>query len=179
MIGRESNSWLHFRRIFTTCQDDLLTVDRTVYPVKIYRTPWSLTRPHNYGRRWRWLSKNLPLSVSGGRNFFSTLVAHDGAYKNGRADTKRGSNSRLAGGVLPQNPQIPKTARRIWSEFKIYTHRISGRARYTFDKKNDDGFSKNGGRKFGVGHFCFTGLRLLWKSFFCVIRPPFWGDMRD
>jgi len=27
--------------------------------------------------------------------------------------------------------------------------------------KNDDGFSKNGGRKFGVGHFCFTGLRLL------------------
>jgi len=39
-----------------------------------------------------------------GSEFFSTLVAHDVAYKNGRADTKRGSNSRLAGGVLPRNP---------------------------------------------------------------------------
>jgi len=45
--------------------------------------------------------KKSPTFGFRGRNFFSTLVAHDGAYKNGRADTKRESNSRLAGGALP------------------------------------------------------------------------------
>jgi len=54
-------------------------------------------------------------------------------------------------------------------------------------RKNNDGFSKNGGRKFGVGHFrfhplrdraprltpAFYGLRLLRKIFLAWIGPHF------